>query len=120
MYSCLKFIYIKILRKYSARLKERIFGRHKLLEKVFSNISAHSIYSHETKHVVLIWIYALQHRRFFDVLNTINRYSRNCLLQQLGLKLDDMGILRCYGRFANAMISEDTKYPKLLLRYEHF
>ena len=33
-----------------------------------------------------------------------------------------MGILRCYGQFANAMImiSEDIKYPKLLPRYEHF
>ena len=39
---------------------------------------------------------------------------------QLGLKVDKFQILRCYGRYANAAIAEETKYPKLLPRRVHF
>ena len=40
--------------------------------------------------------------------------------KQLGLGVDEFGILRCYGRFQIADISESAKYPKLLPRHEHF
>ena len=45
---------------------------------------------------------------------------KHCLKRQLGLKIDDMGILRCHGRYLNAIMSESAKYPKLLPRHEHF
>ena len=44
----------------------------------------------------------------------MNRKHR--LKRQLGLKIDDMGILRCHGRYINAIMSERAKYP----RHEHF
>ena len=52
--------------------------------------------------------------------NDIEKHQRNCIQQQLGIKLDDMGLLRCHGRLANGDVSEDTKYPKLLPKYECF
>ena len=83
-------------------------------------MKTNSIYSHEIKNAMLIWIYVIQRRRFPDVFKAIQKHHRNCLQQQLGLKVDDDGILRCHGRFANATMNEGTKYPKLLPRYEHF
>ena len=53
-------------------------------------------------------MYVIQHRRFPDVFSAIQK-------QQLGLKLDDVGTLRCY---ANATMNESTKRPKLLPRYQ--
>ena len=117
---CLKFINLKVMSKCSTELKERVLSRHKLLERVFENLKIGSIYSWEIKNVNLLWVYVIQHRRFYDVFSAIQKRQRNCLQQQLGLKLDEVGILRCYGRYSNAIINEDTKYPKLLPRYEHF
>ena len=39
---------------------------------------------------------------------------------QLGLKPDEFQILRCCGRYANAVITDEMKYPKLLPRGIHF
>ena len=116
----LKFINIKVMSKCSTGLKERLFGSHKLLERVFDRLKVGSINAWEIKNVILLWIYVIQHRKFYDVFSAIQKQQRNCLQQQLGLKLDEVGILRCYGRYVNATISEGTKYPKLLPRYEHF
>jgi len=38
---------------------------------------------------------------------------------QLGLEIDDFGILRCHGHYLHSKLSE-MKYPKLLPRREHF
>ena len=36
------------------------------------------------------------------------------------MKFDNIGLLRCYGRYLNAEIDESSKFPKLLPRREHF
>ena len=53
------------------------------------------------------------------MLSAIKEDKSHCLKRQLGLKIDDMGILRCYGRFLNATIAESMKHPKLHPRQEH-
>jgi len=53
------------------------------------------------------------------VLRAIKENMSHCLKRQLGLKIDDLGILRCYGRFLNATITDSAKHPKLLPRREH-
>jgi len=53
------------------------------------------------------------------VLRAIEENKSHCLKQQLGLKIDDLGILRCYGRVLNATITDSAKYPKLLPWREH-
>jgi len=95
----------------------RVFIKNKLLEYVFANMAADSIYSTEIKSVILLWVFVVQHKRFPDVLVAIEKRRKNCLQRQSGLKLDDMGILRCYGRYMNNSLSEDTKNPKLLPRH---
>ena len=46
--------------------------------------------------------------------------QRNGLRKQLGLEPDSYGISRCNGRFLNAELAEDAKYPKLIHQHEHF
>ena len=53
------------------------------------------------------------------MLSVIRENKSHCLKQQLCLKVDDMGVLRCYGRFLNATISESAKHPKLFPRQEY-
>ena len=36
------------------------------------------------------------------------------------MKFDDIGLLRCYGRYVHAEVDENSKFPKLLPRHEHF
>jgi len=77
-----------------------------------------SIYSDEIRNATLLWLYVIQHRRYSDVFVDIFKHQKNCT--QLGLKVDDIGLLRCHGRLNNADVSEDTKYPKLLPNFECF
>ena len=46
--------------------------------------------------------------------------QRNTFKEQLGLKLDEDSLIRCHGRFVNAELPEEVKYPKLLPRKQHF
>ena len=85
------------MSKCSTELKKRVLSRYKLLERVFENLKVGSIYSWEIKNINLLWVYVIQHRKFHEVFSAIQKHQRNCLQQQLGLKLDEVGILRCYG-----------------------
>ena len=97
---CLKYIYTVPQGKcVETRLK--IFRKYRLLEKVLANMTASSIYSQEIKSAILLWIFVIQHRRFpDDIFVAIGKHRKNCLRKQLGLKLDDVGMLReiheCY------------------------
>ena len=41
-------------------------------------------------------------------------------MRQLGLRIDELGILRCCGCFLNVEVKESSKSPKLLPRHERF
>jgi len=69
------------------------------------------------KNAMLVWIYVVQRRKFMDVICAIQKQKKHCLQQQLGLELDEMGIMRCHGRLTNADLDENTK---LLPQYERF
>ena len=45
---------------------------------------------------------------------------KDCLMRQLGLRIDELGILRCCGCFLNVEVKESSKSPKLLPRHERF
>jgi len=83
---------------------------------VFSDIKEESLCYAEIRTVTLFWIYVIQHRQFCEVFTAIRKNEINCLQRQLGLQVDEFGLLRCCGRFQNADISEQAKYPKLLPR----
>ena len=72
------------------------------------------------KLICLLWIFVIQHKYFEEVYSALQYKKRNCLQMQLGLKVDEFQILRCYGRCANAVITDEMKYPKLLPRGTHF
>jgi len=55
-----------------------------------------------------------------EVFVDIVKHQKNCIQQQFGIKIDDIGLLRCHGRLNNANVSDDTKYPKLLTKFECF
>ena len=62
------------------------------------------------------WDKFVQDTHLIDIraeINT-NRVSKKAIVRQLGLSEDDAGIIRCYGRYANAQIEENAKYPVLL------
>ena len=62
----------------------------------------------------------LQKRNFSDVFDAISQGKKNNLQKQLGLYLDDDGLLRCKGRIDQAEISESVQCPILLQKNERF
>ena len=64
--------------------------------------------------------HSVQRCQFNDVFVAISKKRKHCLIQQLGLKVDELGILRCYGRFLNVEVNENARYPKLLPRHVRF
>ena len=74
----------------------------------------------EIKLVSLLWISYIQHRQYLDVYIAIKNNKKHCLQKQLGLKITEFEILKCYGRYLYADLTEEMKYPILLPHYEHF
>jgi len=103
-----------------SRIKERR-SKQKLLISVFDNLrEKEPITSQETRMVSLLWVSFVQHKQFGDVYAAIENRRKHCLKMQLGLEIDDFGILRCHGRYLNSNLTEEMKYPKLLPHQEYF
>ena len=65
------------------------------------------------------WELHIQQKNFPDVYQTLKTNEKNPLKEQLGLKLDEDGFIRCHGRFINVELPDEVKYPKLLPRKHH-
>ena len=83
-----KFIDARVLSKCSTGLKEKALGKCKILKRVFNDMKTNSIYSHEIKNAMLIWIYMIQGRIFPDVFKAIQKHHYN---NNLDLRLMMMG-----------------------------
>ena len=59
-------------------------------------------------------------KEFLNVYDAISQGKKNNLQKQLGLYLDDDGLLRCKGRIDQAEISEGARRPILLPKNERF
>lgn len=71
----------------------------------------------EIKQASFMWIRDSQLRKYQDILNTLenrSKESRNCLVRQLKLYMDESGLIRCKGRIQNAPIDDSARYPILL------
>ena len=79
-----------------------------------------SICAGDIKVVTLLWVHFLQYRQFADVFIAIKKNRKYCLMRQLGLRIDELGILRCCGCFLNVEIKESSMSPKLLPLHERF
>ena len=120
-------IYVYVLRLLQKKVWNKLdgekteqFNQHKLLTTICESLSDAYITMHEIKLVSLLWIYTIQCHHYIDVFIALKNNKRNCLQKQLGLQEDEYGILRCHGRYANAHIGEETKFPKLLPRRNYF
>ncbi|XP_053380514.1 uncharacterized protein LOC128548907 [Mercenaria mercenaria] len=75
-----------------------------------------SLKSSEMKTAEEMWLLHVQRKHFADEFESIRSAKKNNLQQQLGLHIDEVGLLRCKGRLENADISENAKHPVLLPR----
>ena len=101
--------------------KQQQFYEHKLFIAIFDNLKqSNPITFQEIKLLSLLWISYIQHGQCPDVYIAIKNNKKDCLQKQLGLKITDFEILRCYGRYLHADLTEEIKYPILLPRYERF
>ena len=99
--------------------KQQQFYKHKLLIAIFDNLKqSNPITFQEIKLLSLLRISYIQHRQYPDVYIAINNNKKHRLQKQLGLKITQFEILRCYGRYLHADHTEEMKYPILLPRYE--
>ena len=62
----------------------------------------------------------VQHKHYSDCLQAIQRKSKNALVHQLKLFIDQEGLIRCDGRLEKADLQLDTKYPLLLPKRDRF
>ena len=67
-----------------------------------------------------LWDLYIQKKCFSDIIKDIKQGKRNNLKDQLNLQLDADGVIRCHGRYENTNLSQEVKYPKLLVRGEHY
>ena len=90
---------------------QRKFQKHKLLSSIFDVLKIHGSITHqEVKMASLLWVSFIQHKRYGDIFVAIKK-KKQCLQMQLGIKMDDFEVLRCYGRYSNADLNRD-KIPK--------
>ncbi|MCG7879158.1 MAG: reverse transcriptase domain-containing protein [Candidatus Thiodiazotropha endolucinida] len=68
----------------------------------------------EVEKVEQMWVLHIQRMNFEDVFHSITSRKRNNLQTQLGVYVDDDGILRCKGRLEYSSLTEAARHPILL------
>lgn len=68
----------------------------------------------EIANAEMLWTKHVQRQQYHEVVDSINKSKRNNLQHQLGIYIDQCGLLRCRGRLDNAELCENTKHPILL------
>ena len=61
-----------------------------------------------------MWTAYVQRTEYSNVRDSISREKSNNLRTQLGLYINNNGLIRCKGRLENAEICEGSRYPLLL------
>ena len=114
-------VYILRFIKRNKINREKFLKQYKLLRTVLDNVKDSGFISaQEVKLSSLLWTSFIQRRQYGEVFVAIKNKRRHCLVMQLGLNTDEHDVLRCYGRYLHADMTEEAKYPKLLPRREHF
>ncbi|XP_053380765.1 uncharacterized protein LOC128548967 [Mercenaria mercenaria] len=76
--------------------------------------------SSELKDVEQKWPLHVQKKYFASELDAISNGKRNNLQVQLGIYIDENGLLRCQGRLENAGLCENVRHPILLQERDTF
>jgi len=93
---------IRFIRKLKTKLTHQIASEHK-------QISSTDLHQAEN-----LWVAYVQKKHYQDLIKDINGKRTNNLKKQLGLYIDNDGLLRCQGRIDNADLCEAAKHPLLL------
>ena len=84
------------------------------------NTTKGQLTSEEISQAKVMWEKYVQKSAFTPEINAVKENSRNNLKNQLGLQLDENGVLRCHGRLICKNLPEYTVFPKLLPRNHLF
>ena len=76
--------------------------------------------SQELKEARTIWERYVQRCSFTPTINNIKNGKNDDLKKQLGIEIDEDGVIRCHGRLSEILANKDTKFPKLLTKQEPF
>ena len=76
--------------------------------------------SEELKGAERMWLHSVQRNSYVDVFQAISSDTRNNLQKQLGLYIDEQGLLRCKVRLDHSDLTEGARCPVLLPNMEHF
>ena len=90
---CLKFIKYRVWNKCSQALQEQMFLKCAVLKRLFSDMKKQSLYYTEIHNTTLLWVYVIQCRQFCEVFTAIRKNELNCLQKQLGLDVNEFGII---------------------------
>ncbi|XP_053389679.1 uncharacterized protein LOC128552661 [Mercenaria mercenaria] len=66
-----------------------------------------------------MWLQHVQESHFQSEIDAILAKKTTSRQQQLGLFLDEQGLMRCKGRLENANLSEGARHPILLPKNDH-
>ena len=91
-------------------------GRDKFMRR---NVEGGTLTAGELRRAKLVWDLYIQRKCYSEEIQAIQQRKRTNLGEQLNLQLDHQDILRCYGRYKNANLGDEVKYPKLLPKKEH-
>jgi hypothetical protein len=67
-----------------------------------------------------LWLKSIQKKHFNSEIDSIQKGKSTNFKKQLGLFIDNQGLLRCKSRLENAELSESARYPILLPRHDRF
>ena len=90
----------------------------KLREKTKSN----TVTAVDMKHARIVLLQSVQQYYYGDILSKVKDEAKGkqpAIIHQLGLYLDDDGLIRCRGRLQYAQLPHSTKYPILIPKESH-
>ena len=94
---------------------------HRFIRKLRgASCKSKHITSDEIGNAETLWIKFVQRIFYSQVLAAIANKKSNLLQKQLGLYIDDNGVIRCQGRLDNSNLQQGTKEPILLPKYGRF
>ena len=76
--------------------------------------------SDELQQAEKVWIRFIQRKNYVETFQAMASKKQNNLQRQLGLYIDDQGILRCTGRLGESDLSEGARYPILISSTDRF
>ena len=77
-------------------------------------VTGGGIGAEDIKQAELLWLKYVQEKEYKHVFDAIKEGKQTGIQKQLGLYIDENGILRCKGRLENATLSESARLPILL------